>query len=109
MLLDEEMRRVLQFCGWKEEWWQQQKQARSLTADHEKTLREGLHAYAEKQIAFERKMAQAWELKWRSIRVRAAPIIAGNVPLDVEGTDEVEFAGESEVIEFYYEDYDDTE
>lgn len=109
MLLDEEMRRVLEFCDWKEKWWREQKQARSLTEVHEKTLREGLDAYAEKQMAFERDMAKAWEIKWRSIRKCAAPIIAGNVPADVEATDEDEFAGESEVIEFYYEDYDDAE
>ena len=75
MLLDEEMRRVLQFCDWKEQWWQQQKQGRPLTEPHEKTLREGLDAYAEKQMALERAIAQSWEAKWKSIRARAQPII----------------------------------
>lgn len=109
MLLDEEMRRILQFCEWKELWWREQKQVRAVSEEYEKTLREGLDAYAEKQMAFERDMAKSWERKWRSIRARAAPIIAGNVPADVEDADEDVFAGEPEVIEFYYEDYDDAE
>ncbi|KAF7971126.1 hypothetical protein HWV62_22000 [Athelia sp. TMB] len=109
MLLDEEMRRVLQFCDWKEQWWLQQKHGRSLTEPHEKTLREGLDAYAEKQMALERAIAQSWEAKWKSIRARAQPIITGNVPADVEDEDEDEFVGEPEVMEFYYEDYDDAE
>ena len=108
MLLDEEMRRILQFCDWKELWWRDQQYARELSPD-EKTLREGLDAYAEKQMALERDIAQSWEAKWSKIRERAAPIIAGNVPADFEDDDEEAYTGATEVLEFYYEDYDDAE
>lgn len=107
MLLDEEMRRILQFCDWKERWWKDQQDLRSLVEPHEKTLREGLLAYSEKQMALERAIGQSWEAKWRGMRARAAPIIAGEIPEDVE--DEDDYAGETEVIQFYYEDYDDAE
>lgn len=107
MLLDEEMRRVLQFCDWKQQWWKDQQDLRSLLAPHEKTLSEGLQAYSEKQMALERDIAQSWEAKWREVRARAAPVIAGNIPEDVEDDDR--YAGEVEVIQFYYEDYDDAE
>ncbi|KZP13329.1 hypothetical protein FIBSPDRAFT_960616 [Athelia psychrophila] len=101
------MCRVLQFCDRKEHWWKDQQGLRLLIEPHEKTLHEGLLAYSEKQMALERAIGQSWEAKWRGMQERAAPIIAGEIPGDAE--DEDDYAGETEVIQFYYEDYDDAE
>lgn len=60
ILLDEEMRRVLQFCEWKQAWWQTQQTRQVLDEPHNKTLGEGLMAYSEEQIAMERAIAQTW-------------------------------------------------
>ncbi|KIM87958.1 hypothetical protein PILCRDRAFT_44104, partial [Piloderma croceum F 1598] len=65
ILLDEEMRRVLVFCGWKNTWWKEQIVNRpegSVGVSPE--LVEGLSAYAESQAAMETALAMSFAGKW---------------------------------------------
>ncbi|KAJ7731090.1 hypothetical protein B0H14DRAFT_3097890 [Mycena olivaceomarginata] len=87
ILLEEEMRRVLEFCAWKAHWWDDRAEARS---DVTPELAEGLRAYALAQAARER----AWELDWRNKW-------AALVPLEVELEEEEE--------EEAFEEFDDEE
>ena len=76
ILLDEEMRRVLQFCIWKASWWKEQA---SLRKDLPKPLAEGLSAYAAEQVDMEQKIHTAWTEKWASARQLAQPLLLGIV------------------------------
>jgi hypothetical protein len=72
ILLDEEMRRVLEFCRWKALWWTEQVPRReNLSAQ----LAEGLCAYAEEQANQEQRICMAWTTKWSSARALAHPIL----------------------------------
>lgn len=75
VLLDEEMRRSLEFCKWKASWWVDQLDHRAVTLPEGDPIREGLEAYAHQQAALEIQTKDAWELEWRAIRDRAQPII----------------------------------
>ena len=97
--MDEEMRRTLQFCRWKENWWREQVSLRQLDAS-EHILLEGLKAYAERQAALEHSIYVAWETKWSKVRLRAGPILQG-IP---NGYEDEEFEGETETIEIDIED-----
>lgn len=70
-MLDEEMRRVLEFCVWKEAWWVEQIPRREVFG----TLAEGLSAYAQEQADLERRIAATWKVKWTSARQLAEPIL----------------------------------
>jgi hypothetical protein len=72
ILLNEEMRRVLEFCHWKAAWWMEQVPLRE---DVSALLAEGLRAYAEEQADMERRIQAAWEAKWAAARELARPII----------------------------------
>lgn len=74
ILLNEEMRRVLQFCSWKASWWRSRPSGR-LTDNN--FLKEGLLAYAHEQAAREDEIASRWQAKWVAARAQAAPIIFG--------------------------------
>ena len=72
VLLDEEMRRVLVFCGWKASWWAEQPPRREgLSAP----LAEGLQAYAAEQADMERRISLSWTAKWAVARELARPIV----------------------------------
>ncbi|KAJ7833212.1 hypothetical protein B0H14DRAFT_3087705 [Mycena olivaceomarginata] len=77
LLLEEEMRRVLEFCRWKAKWWDNQRAARTGVPG---PLAEGLWAYATEQAAREREWAAQWEGKW-----------AAAVSVEVELEDEVAY------------------
>src|SRR5882724_545744 len=94
ILLDEEMRRILQFCDWKAKWWRNQP---SLRTPDDNMLSEGLDAYAAQQAAQELDIAQNWEAKWKAVRIRAQPIING-IP---GGYQEEDHVGPCETIEIY--------
>ncbi|KAG6809653.1 hypothetical protein H0H92_015320 [Tricholoma furcatifolium] len=66
ILLEEEMRRVLQYCGWQAEWWDQQARSTNSAA-----LDEGLHAFAAEQAFVERARANLWCTRWAPVRQRA--------------------------------------
>jgi hypothetical protein len=76
ILLDEEMRRVLVFCGWKNTWWKEQIANRPEgLAGVSSELAEGLSAYAESQAAMETALAMSFAGKWKAVRERARPLI----------------------------------
>ncbi|KAJ7761170.1 hypothetical protein DFH07DRAFT_957248 [Mycena maculata] len=101
ILLDEEMRRVLQYCTWKAQWWDERvapvrEEGRAAIGPE---LAEGLRAYALVQASREREWAITWEVKWRAVRVRAELVLRDHitqvtdevlVPLEVELEDEDE-------------------
>ncbi|KZP14909.1 hypothetical protein FIBSPDRAFT_751237, partial [Athelia psychrophila] len=102
--LDGEMGRVLEYCGWKHDWWKCQTQRRlpDLQLERDKTLREGLSAYAEQQAHMESTLASIWEQKWMTVRVRAAPIVEGNTPGELLEDDDVMDTDETiELIDDY--------
>jgi hypothetical protein len=98
ILLDEEMRRVLQYCYWRAKWWRDQPSLR--TPDANDILTEGLKAFSEQQAAQELDMARDWEGKWRAVRARAQPIIDGIL----DGYYKEEHLGPCETIEIDLED-----
>ncbi|KIM82772.1 hypothetical protein PILCRDRAFT_7683 [Piloderma croceum F 1598] len=67
ILLDEEMRRVLQFCDWKAKWW---RNLLSLRTPDDNMLSEGLATYTAQQAAQELDIAQNWEAKWKAAVTR---------------------------------------
>jgi hypothetical protein len=91
VLLDEEMRRVLMFCEWKNMWWKEQVSRREGLASE---LTEGLQAYAAEQAAMELSLAASFTTKWAAVRRRAQPLISefwGLESVDIENmTDESE-------------------
>jgi len=101
ILLDEEMRRVLQFCGWKADWWRNQIGLRN-TDTTDNLVLDGLKAFAEQQAAQEVRIATDWAAKWRAVRIRAKPIIDGIPDNYCEVHD-----GESDTVAIYIEDEDE--
>jgi 2-succinyl-5-enolpyruvyl-6-hydroxy-3-cyclohexene-1-carboxylate synthase len=94
ILLEEEMRRVLQFCAWKRQWWEERV---NCERDVSPELKEGLQAYARAQVAQEQKWESDWETKWAAVRERAKTVMRNHVadvtelvPLEVELDDEME-------------------
>ncbi|KAG6819394.1 hypothetical protein H0H93_012241 [Arthromyces matolae] len=72
-LVDEEMRRVLQYTEWKGTWWDGRASCRNTSSP---SLNEGLRAYAKEQASIERARKKRWESKWQMIRVRAQDALA---------------------------------
>ena len=73
ILLDEEMRRVLEFCTWKASWWKKD----FLRKDLPGPLAEGLSGYAAEQADVEERIRTAWTTKWASARQLAQPLLWG--------------------------------
>ncbi|KAK7048776.1 CxC2 domain-containing protein [Favolaschia claudopus] len=89
ILLDEEMRRVLEFSSWKARWWEDRTELRAPTVTAE--LQEGLRAYALAQAAREHAWELAWREKWAAVRERSKIVMRDHVvdvselvPLEVE-------------------------
>lgn len=87
--MNEEMRRVLQYCQWKRAWWEargpvRQHYSRELEDDVfgpcgqvlSPELEEGLKAYAGEQGNMESRIAAAWSVKWAAAREAARPTVA---------------------------------
>jgi hypothetical protein len=72
-LLDEEMRRALQYCWWKAQWWKQR--ADTATAQLE-YITEGIRAYALEQGNAEQRRAIRWSSRWSAVRERARDVLA---------------------------------
>ncbi|KAM6496225.1 hypothetical protein JOM56_008931, partial [Amanita muscaria] len=64
-LLEEEMRRSIQFCEWKALWWDSQKGRQESVPSH---ISEGIAAYAAEQSHAERQRVSNWTSKWVDIR-----------------------------------------
>jgi hypothetical protein len=72
LLLEEEMRRSLDFCWWRSQWWRLRVGDQSDTAGH---IAEGLSAYALEQSAAEQQRAIQWSTQWSAVRERAQTIL----------------------------------
>jgi hypothetical protein len=75
VLLNEEMRRILEFCNRKAAWWENKIQQQE-SEQMDEPLADGLRAYAHQQAALEREISTKWAHKWRQTRNRAIPIIS---------------------------------
>jgi hypothetical protein len=105
ILLDEEMRRILEFCQWKATWWLEQAPRRK---DLPPQLAEGLHAYAEEQADLERRISLSWTAKWKLARALAQPILlAGLGAAPVLPAQEILAGTSEEVIELDIDDEQD--
>lgn len=71
LLLEEEMRRCLQYCVWRADWWDWQATRHRDISD---VLAEGLSAYASEQAATERAMEALWREGWAASRERGLEI-----------------------------------
>ncbi|KAJ3546784.1 hypothetical protein NM688_g5476 [Phlebia brevispora] len=93
LLLEEEMRRVLQYCEAEEQKWLAAACDVATSDDFSPFMKEGLSGYAFQQAACERRLYKAWSLKWEAARNRAKELRAdlektlmediGSIPLDV--------------------------
>jgi hypothetical protein len=72
MLLDEEMRRALDFCWRRSQWWKLRMQGRTGVSVH---VAEGMSAYALEQSEAEERRAMRWATQWSAIRGRAQSIL----------------------------------
>ncbi|KAK7025437.1 hypothetical protein VNI00_015965 [Paramarasmius palmivorus] len=99
ILVQEEMRRSLQFCQWRSEWWIRQIGQRS---NLPWWLNEGLAAYATEQSSIERMRVDRWAERWGDIRMRAR-----EVQLTLDDTDKT-FSSLSKLKEVVIEVEDDS-
>lgn len=105
VLLDEEMRRVIEYCGWKASWWKQQASQRG---DVSPELAEGLLAFAEEQAAMEDSIAVRFASQWAPVRKKALPLIAKFWGTEPDGTDIIMGdSEEEEIVEFMVGEEDD--
>jgi hypothetical protein len=75
-LIEEEMRRALEFCSWKVKWWEQQAHRRTTVPPH---LQEGLVAYATENAAAECRRLMTWSNTWAAVRQRAAQVLENHL------------------------------
>lgn len=75
-LIDEEMRRALDFCSWKVRWWERQAHHRTTVLPH---LQEGLVAYAAENAATERRRLMSWSNAWAPVRQRAVHVLENHL------------------------------
>lgn len=69
MLIEEEMRRVIEYCQWWAGWWAERATVRGGEVDDQ--LLEGLQSYAAEQASIEQHHAVQLEAKWVPVRSRA--------------------------------------
>ena len=109
-LVEEEMRRSLEFGRWLSSWWMQRASIRTGTTSH---LKEGLIAYAGEMADMEHRRIISWEKTWASIRERAQVVLKRHL-MDKDGdagipvpklTVEIDIEDEQEL----YERLSDTE
>lgn len=75
-LLEEEMRRSIEYCRWKASWWEEQANRRArVTPSMLPHVAEGIAAYAFEQADDEREHEKQWEEKWSDIRKHTALIL----------------------------------
>ncbi|KAL0571778.1 hypothetical protein V5O48_010190 [Marasmius crinis-equi] len=71
-LVEEEMRRAIEYCLYLEGWWKQQIGRREGVSD---VLQEGLTAYATQHAFIERRRSLHWTESWAAIRERGKVIL----------------------------------
>jgi hypothetical protein len=96
-LLEEEMRRAIQFCAWKANWWEEQAGRRTLVSAH---LAEGIAAYAAENATAERRRLLSWLSHWEAVRQRARLVLENHLSGNEEG-------GQMGALEIEIEDEDD--
>jgi hypothetical protein len=104
VLLDEEMRQMIEYCGWKASWWKQQASQRG---DVSPELAEGLLAFAEEQAAIEDSIAVRFASQWAPIRKRASSLITKFWGTEPDGMDIIMSDSEEEIVEFPVGEEDD--
>lgn len=94
------MRRAIQFCAWKGNWWEKQAHRRTSISSH---LAEGIAAYAAENATAERHRLISWSNSWAAIRQRAALVLETHLKDKEDETDlavqpvlEVEIEGEDD-------------
>jgi hypothetical protein len=75
-LVEEEMRRALEFGRWSQNLWMQRATLRTGTTSQ---LQEGLMAYAAEMADMEDRRRILWEVKWADIRERARLVLEGQL------------------------------
>lgn len=88
-LIEEEMRRSLEFGRWLRSWWTQQGNNRTTSTSH---LREGLMAYAAEMADMEERRCISWAMTWASIRDRARMVLERYLNGDNEGEEGIPFS-----------------
>jgi hypothetical protein len=91
------MRRAIQFCVWKSNWWEEQAGRRTLVFAH---LAEGIAAYAAENATAERRRLVYWSSRWEAVRQRAGLVLQNHLSGNEEG-------GEMGALEIEIEDEDD--
>jgi hypothetical protein len=87
-LLQEEMRRVLQFFDWQANWWdEQQDRLVCETA----AQREGLVAYAHKQAHIRRQLASRFRVLWTPYLPQLSPPTSSLISTAVPSPDNMQF------------------
>nr|GAT50926.1 predicted protein [Mycena chlorophos] len=89
-LLEEEMRRILQFLIWRADWWDERASLRennTETAGDSTELREGLHAYSARQAALQRELSEAFKRDWQNLPAFIADARARSAELSADGED----------------------
>ncbi|KAF8221285.1 hypothetical protein L208DRAFT_1101868, partial [Tricholoma matsutake] len=71
-LLEEEMRRAIQFCAWKSNWWEEQAGRQTLIFAH---LAEGIAAYVAENATAEHCRLVSWLSHWEAVRQRSRLVL----------------------------------
>lgn len=82
--VDEEMCRVLASSVSQQAHWCAEVLRRPLPDAKDKSLQDGLRAYAAEHIDREETILRLWGEKWKAVRLLAAPLIAGKIPDDAD-------------------------
>lgn len=96
-MIEEEMRREIEFCRWKASWWAHKKTLRKSGIPH---LDEGINSYASEQAEAELQRMVAWSTHWAAIRPHAAKILEnclgdeddtaiGTIHIEIEDDDDI--------------------
>ena len=81
-LVEEEMRRSLEFCKWLHSWWTLKGNHRAAITSN---LQEGLIAYAAEMAHMEERRYISWAMTWVSIHERARLVLERHLNSDKEG------------------------
>jgi hypothetical protein len=114
ILVEEEMRRSVEFSRWLVSWWRQRANNRTGNTSH---LQEGLLAYAAEMADMENRRCISWALTWESIRERAQMVLGSHLNIndkDSEGETGIPIPKLTVEIDIedgrdYFDDISDTE
>ena len=109
-LVEEEMRRSLEFCRWLGRSWMERATNRTGMTSH---LQEGLMAFAAEMSDMEKRRQILWEGTWASIRERAKIVLERHLN-DKDGEEGIEIPKMTVEIDFedgqeIFDEFSDTE